>query len=187
MKHLLILEGSPRRAGNSTALSRAFSAALKGWTVETVRVCDKTVNGCLACDHCWSREGKPCVQRDDMNELCEQIERADAVVLATPMYYFSFPSRLKAVIDRLYPYCKDNRPRSIDGKSCMLLVCGATDVRDEFTPMVDTYRVLAHYLGWKDMGVLAADSLYERGAVEGTTWLEQAAALADKLNGGALL
>ena len=185
MKQLLVLEGSPRRGGNSAALAGAFCAALKGWQVERAAVCTMKIRGCAACEQCWTREGKPCVQRDDMNDLCLKIEAADAVVFATPMYYFGFPAQLKAAIDRLYPYCKGNCPRSIRGKRCFLLTCGATSEREEFDALLENYRILARYVGREDMGILAADSLYEKGAAEGTPWLAQAAALADRLAGGA--
>lgn len=183
MKKLLILEGSPRRKGNSTALADALEGALEGWTAQRVRVCEKTIHGCLACDRCWSRAGEPCIQRDDMNGLCVQIEAADAVAFVTPLYYFGFPAQLKAVIDRLYPYCRDGRPRSIAGKRCLLLCCGATEEREEFRALVENYRILARYLEWEDAGVLTADGLFERGAVEGTRWPAAAAALAAELNG----
>lgn len=182
MKQLLVLEGSPRVHGNSTALADAFCGALKGWQVKRIAVRNKQIHGCLACEQCWSRGGHPCVQPDDMNELCGRIEAADVIVLAAPMYYFGFPSKLKAVIDRLYPYCKENRPRSIEGKQCLLLTCGATSDPTEFSALLDNYRLLVRYLGWTDAGILAADSLYERGAIDGTSWLQQAAALAAQLS-----
>lgn len=182
MKRLLVLEGSPRRRGNSGALADVLCASLKDWQIQRVAVSTKKIGGCLACDRCWSRDGQPCVQGDDMNALCLEIEAADVVAFVTPMYYFGFPTQLKAVIDRLYPYCKDNRPRSISGKRCLLLACGATDDPEEFHPLLENYRVLARYLEWEDMGALAAHGVYERGAIEGTSWLGQAEALAEMLN-----
>ena len=182
MKRLLVLEGSPRRQGHSAALADALCGGLKDWQIQRVAVSARKIGGCLACDRCWSRDGQPCVQRDDMNALSLEIEAADVVAFATPMYYFGFPTQLKAVIDRLYPYCKDNRPRSISGKGCLLLACGATDDREEFQPLLENYRILARYLEWEDLGVLAAHGVYERGAIQGTHWLREAGALAEVLN-----
>ena len=42
-----------------------------------------------------------------MNCLIEELDRADRVILVTPIYFASLPSQTKAVIDRLQPYFWD--------------------------------------------------------------------------------
>ena len=104
-KNILILEGSPRSNGNSDMLAEAFAtgARAKGYDVSVIKVPGYKVNGCFACGMCWSM-GTPCVQSDDMEKIFPEIEQADMIVFASPLYFFSWPTQIKSVIDRLYPY-----------------------------------------------------------------------------------
>lgn len=70
MKKVLILEGSPRRSGNSTILSDEFARGAEeaGCSVEKLRAAGKKISGCLGCNACY-RNGGVCIQRDDMEEV----------------------------------------------------------------------------------------------------------------------
>lgn len=105
MKNVLILEGSARPNGNSCLLADEFArgAAEAGCTVEKIAVARKKVAGCLGCNAC-QRNGGSCVQRDDMPEIQEKMLDADVIVLASPIYFYSMPAQLKAVLDRSYAF-----------------------------------------------------------------------------------
>ena len=47
-----------------------------------------------------------CVQKDDQNEILEKIVNSDLIILSFPLYCYSMPSHLKALIDRLIPLSK---------------------------------------------------------------------------------
>lgn len=110
-------------------LAEAFAtgARAKGYEVSVIKVPGYKVNGCFACGMCWSM-GTPCVQSDDMEKIFPEIEQADMIVFASPLYFFSWPTQLKSVIDRLYPYTVEKSERSLTGKECVLLLAAATDV-----------------------------------------------------------
>ncbi|MDO4371901.1 MAG: flavodoxin family protein, partial [Clostridia bacterium] len=105
MKKILILEGSPRRNGNSAILSEEFARGAQeaGCSVERVRIADKKIAGCLGCNACYRNSGA-CIQKDDMAEVRERMLAADAIVLASPIYFYSMTAQLKAVIDRTYAF-----------------------------------------------------------------------------------
>lgn len=104
MKNVLILSGSPRKKGNSQRLCEAFKqgAEESGHAVQLVRLAERKIGYCLACDACMRNNGV-CVQKDDMAELLEAYARADVLVLATPVYFYGICAQLKTFIDRTYP------------------------------------------------------------------------------------
>ena len=99
---VLMLNGSPKAKGN-TALALAEMEkvfAQEGMEVETVQVGNLAVRGCIACNTC-AKNGK-CVFDDVVNELAPKFQEADALVVASPVYYASANATLVAVLDRLF-------------------------------------------------------------------------------------
>ena len=124
MKKVLILEGSPRLKGNSCILSDEFARGAEeaGCTVEKISAARKRVTGCFGCNACY-RNGGTCVQKDDMAEIREKLLDADVIVLASPIYFYSMTSQLKAVIDRSYAFFSQ-----LAGKTFYFIIsCAATD------------------------------------------------------------
>lgn len=98
----LIVFGSPHSVGATARLLQAFTAALPA--EETVTVIDCFARPPLPCRDCGGcREEIRCVQRD-LDDVYAALERADRLVIATPVYNRSFSAPLKALIDRLQPY-----------------------------------------------------------------------------------
>ena len=62
------------------------SAEAKGHHVALVRIMEKKIGFCLACDGCMRNGGK-CVQKDDMAAILDLYNKADVLVLATPVYF----------------------------------------------------------------------------------------------------
>ncbi len=97
---VLGLAGSPRRRGNT---ERLLDAALEGASekgAETEKVILDTLNiePCNSCYYC-SRTGQ-CVVRDDMDALYRKLQSADAVILASPVYFRGVTAQSKVMIDR---------------------------------------------------------------------------------------
>lgn len=99
---VLILNGSPRANGNTTAALAQMEAvfAQAGVQAETVQVGREPVRGCMACGGCF-RTGK-CVIDDVVNRLAPKFQEADGLVVASPVYYASANATLIAVLDRLF-------------------------------------------------------------------------------------
>lgn len=109
-KKLLVLAGSPRIKGNSTVLAaRAAEAArTSGMEVEIIHLCRLKIRPCYACDCC--KEGKKyCTLNDDMQGLYPKLLAADALILASPIYWFTYSAQLKCCIDRWYGLWNNNR------------------------------------------------------------------------------
>ena len=99
---VLILNGSPKSAGNTAIaieeMRKVF--AEEGVETEIVQVGTKDVRGCIACGRCG--ELGRCVFDDVVNEIAEKFEKADGLVVASPVYYASANATLIAVLDRLF-------------------------------------------------------------------------------------
>lgn len=102
-KRVLILSASPRKHGNSDVLCDQFMAGASesGHQVEKIFLRDKTINYCLGCGACLN--SKTCVQKDDMAEILDKMVKADAIVMATPVYFYCMNAQLKTLIDRTVP------------------------------------------------------------------------------------
>ncbi len=99
---VLILNGSPRKDGNTTVAIREMEEVFQksGVAVETVQIGNMDIRGCIACGSCAQR-GK-CVFDDAVNELAPKFEEADGLVIASPVYYASANATLIACLDRLF-------------------------------------------------------------------------------------
>lgn len=103
MKNVVIISSSPRAGGNSETLAKEFQrgAEAAGHNVEFISLRDYEFKYCIGCYAC-AKNGK-CFQNDGMNELSEKLVAADAIVFATPVYFYSMSGQLKVFIDRLVP------------------------------------------------------------------------------------
>ena len=99
---VLILNGSPRRDGNTSIAVREMVKIFEAENIETevVQVGTEAVRGCIACGKC-GETGK-CVFDDVVNEIAPKFEEADGLVVASPVYYASANATLIAVLDRLF-------------------------------------------------------------------------------------
>ncbi len=88
---ILVLNGSPHVNGPTSDMVNAFARGAReaGHAVTEVRVTQKNIRGCMACEYCHGKGNGVCIQRDDMQEICPEILSADMVVFASPIYYFT--------------------------------------------------------------------------------------------------
>ena len=101
-ERVLAILGSPRADGLSARMLDAFLTELpKGTAVTRISCYDRRPIPCDDCRYCYHREG--CSKRD-LDDFYAELEEADLVVIATPVYHLSFPAPLKALIDRLQRY-----------------------------------------------------------------------------------
>lgn len=177
MKNILILTGSARYNGNSEIMADTFADTTKksGHKVTKFRTAVKNIKGCFACDKCWTN-GRACAIDDDFKELQPLLEEADILVLASPLYWFSFSSHLKAAIDKLYAYSSKNKPLKI--KETVLLMCGEDDETKSFNGAIQTYKDIVDYMKWNNKGMVIATGVSAKGSVKNTSFLKDIEKLA---------
>lgn len=172
-KKVLVLVGSPRSGGNSDLMADAFikGAAGAGHEVVKVRADLKNIGGCKACDACYSK-GAACVFDDGFNEIAPLLESSDVIVMSTPVYWYTFPTQLKAVIDKMYALY--GAKRAITGKECAFMACAGDDGDAVFEGIAKSWEMIAGLLGWRDRGRLFVPGVYGVGEIEKTDALAQA-------------
>ena len=95
----LILNGSPRPAGNTVTLIRELKKHLEGEVVE-VSAFYSNIAPCVDCRGCWKTAR--CVVDDDMRVIYE--DDFDNVVVAAPVYYGTLPGSVLSLMSRLQPW-----------------------------------------------------------------------------------
>ena len=163
MKKILVVMGGGRPKGNTAQLVDAFVKGVEeaGHLVEKVSLLKTEVKGCLGCNVC--RYGKQCVQKDGFNELVPKIKGADLVVFASPLYFWTISSKLKAFIERFYCIAEEDadppygRYERYPVKDSALLMTSADEFFWTFEQAVSYYQfAVVNYIGVHDRGMVLA-------------------------------
>jgi multimeric flavodoxin WrbA len=168
---ILGIAGSPRRNGNTDLLLAEFlkGAVLKGAEVKTIHLNNLKIMGCLHCDSCF-KEGK-CKIQDDMQQIYVELEKADVIVLASPVQFSGPPAMVKAMIDRCQylwarkyvlkiPPLSRNRIRK-----GFLISVGGTRMSDTFEPTLIIVKTWFHVLEIEYAGELLFAKVDEKDAI----------------------
>lgn len=179
-KKIVVITGSPRKTGNSFAMTDAFikAAEAKNHTVTHFDAAMKNVGGCHACETCY-KTGKACSFDDDFNTIAPAILEADAVVFATPVYWYSIPAQIKGVIDKMFSFCVAGK--DVAGKECALITCCEEDDQSVMDGVRIPVERSAALLKWKMVGEVLIPGVLNAGDIEKTDGCKQAAALAEKI------
>jgi len=104
VKKVLVILGSPRRKGNSAKLAELIIKGAKSAKakVEIIYIQGMKIAPCKACDSCRKVRSKGCAIKDDMQELYPKVINADALVIASPVYWFNMSAQTKIFMDRLH-------------------------------------------------------------------------------------
>lgn len=102
-KNILIVSSSLSGTKNTKKICEQFEkGALESLNkVELLELKGKKINFCLGCNTC-QRNGGTCVYKDDAIEITDKMIKADVIVLASPVYFYSITGQMKTVIDRCY-------------------------------------------------------------------------------------
>ena len=166
-KKIVILNGSPRRKGNTSALVKAFTEGAKsaGHTVTELFLDSMNSHGCKGCFGAHSSKECPCVQRDDMNKIYPVVRECDVIVLASPLYYWNMSGQIRTAIDRLFALEEGdgNLLRGHGRASALLMAAEGHGFEDVLT----YYNHLMEHLKWNNLGHVLAGGNGDIGDIEG--------------------
>ena len=173
-----VLQGSPNTDGSTALLVDEFcrGARAAGHAVRVLNVAEMGISPCLGCVAC-GYEG-PCVQDDDMDVVRPEILASDAIVFATPLYYYGMTSQLKTVIDR---FCSSNS--SITNKRLRSVLIAVAWNADSWTfdALEAHYETLVRYLHLKDCGRLLGYGCGTPAMTRRSRFMKEAYALGQSL------
>jgi multimeric flavodoxin WrbA len=128
-RNLVILEGSPRKQGNTCVLAAQAAKAAKddGAEVTSFHLQSMKISPCNGCDGCV-RKNVYCTTEDDMQLIYPKLYAADALLLASPIYWFNYTAQLKTCMDRLYGLWNFDRDFLRDKPVGIILAYGDVDL-----------------------------------------------------------
>ncbi len=170
---VLGLQGSPRKKGNTDILLSKFlnQAEAAGAETITVNVPKKNIHPCIGCGNC-ERKGICSIQDDDMsNDMFSLLRRADAVVVASPIYFYSVTAQMKCLIDRSQTlWSRKYRLKLSDPRSGhrlgFLLSVGATKGANLFEGVQLTAKYFFDAIDAEYAGSITYRRIEERGDIE---------------------
>ena len=168
---VMIVNGSPRKGGYTSDMTALFRQGIEaaGGEVEEVFLRKAKITPCIGCFKCWVGEtAGRCIFSDEMDTIIERYLELDALVLASPMYYYTFSSLTKVFLERLFPTSRPgldkggslglgrNRPR-FPGKGpqkCVLIAtCGLHNPKTMHA-MVSTFDLVCDAISAEPAGKL---------------------------------
>ena len=149
---IIALLGSPRSGGNSSTIARRLVETAAGLGAETRvfelnRLNYRGCQGCYACKKNLDR----CILEDDLSEVLTAVKEADAVVLATPVYYGDISGQLKCFMDRTFSFLvpdyitNPNPSRLPPGKKLVFII---TQGQPDEGLFADIFPRYANFLKW---------------------------------------
>lgn len=134
----LIINGSPKKNGDTVALIDEFTQYLKG-EVKTIS-CFNNISPCNDCRYCWSYNG--CCLDDEMQEVYPFLDECDNVVLASPIWFSSLRGPLLNIASQIQTffaaeYFRKER-KSMKQKNGIILIVGA----ENGTELIPTQNAL---------------------------------------------
>jgi multimeric flavodoxin WrbA len=123
-KRVMIVLGSPRKNGSSAMLAEQAAAGVRacGAEAEMIYLHDITMDPCSACEACQTTTDADCIIEDELTELLPRLRQADAVLLASPVYWFTFSAQTKIFIDRAFYALNGPEGHALKGKQIGLVM-----------------------------------------------------------------
>ncbi len=128
MKNILVINGSPRKKGNTAMIGDYLIqySQKKGFSTETIYLYDYKFEACIDCRAC-KKHKLLCTVKDDMQQLYPKIDQADVLVFSTPIYWLAPTGKMKSFIDRIRPYFGHKK---LKGKSAITLMAAHSGSED---------------------------------------------------------
>lgn len=176
---ITVITGSPRKHGNSLAMTEAFCQEAEKWghIIKRFDAVSMNVSGCHACMTCY-KTGKACSFNQDFDAIASSILESDAIVFTTPVYWYSIPAQLKGVIDCLFSLVVGGK--DIAGKKWGLISCCEEQDMTVFDGVCKPLKRSATLMKWDFVGEVLIPGVLDEGEISKTDGCQQAAALAHK-------
>ncbi|MBI5847009.1 MAG: flavodoxin family protein [Nitrospirae bacterium] len=155
-KKIMVLISSPRKNGNTSTVATWFAEGAKeaGADVEMIDVTKlkSKFGGCIACMGCQKSDKFECQVDDEVKPVLARKPKADALVFATPTYFFGPSAQTKSIMDRMYSHIKFNSTQggyeqSLAHVKLGVIATAGGDIQPGLKLIDDTFRTVAGLLG----------------------------------------
>ena len=171
MKKIVFVQGSPRKHGNTRAVTALAMESARRCGAEVTEI-DATelefkVPGCLGCQKCQKSEEFSCAIGDSVGKAVATLPVYDVIVLSTPIYWWSYSAQLKIFIDRIYSlnkFSESGKHRSLlAGKKLALVATGGGPVENNLELLEHQWKNPADMLGCSFSSCLFPNVTVEAG------------------------
>jgi multimeric flavodoxin WrbA len=163
-KKVVAISGSPRSGFPN---KKSFTEKILNLLLEGINPADlkifyphkMNINYCTACMSCWFKTPGKCAVKDDMQFLKQEIEDANVIILASPVYVYGFSAPVKAVLDRCFSmfdpfiisdeegHCRHKRFKPREQTALLVSTCGFSE-RDNFDQISNHFRIICNSFAW---------------------------------------
>ena len=183
--HLAFLCASPRKNGNTHtlvdwAIAGATAAGATAEKIDLTRLKYKSL-GCVACMGCQKSREFKCVIRDGAQSVLARLPQADAIVFATPVYFFGPAAQLKVFLDRAFSWFKFNDAAGTStsalrrSTTLALIASAGGGLRAGLGLTRDTYKILATFTRCTYKTLLVPNAPAAQGALKSNAALRRKA------------
>lgn len=160
MKKATIVLGSPNIQGNTARLAGAMISGMESENIiikkyELSNLRD--VYHCTGCNACKQDDMHKCIFDDGLNDIISEVRDSDLLVIASPIYFFTFNSLTKAFIDRLFYSSEiDNDNNLLNGKKvALLLTYGLENIMESGAKnALQSFYDISKFVGLKIVGIV---------------------------------
>ncbi|MGL4607679.1 MAG: flavodoxin family protein [Eubacteriaceae bacterium] len=181
---IVAIMGSHRTGKNTQKAMDFFLNEIKGNHQTKVYNVNKiNVKHCLGCDYCLAHQGECVIKDDDMAKIYTDLETSDLLVIASPVYFSAFPSRLKMLVDRTQVlYNLKDTSIMKEKKLVVIGLGGAPHYPKQYQGVENTLEWYKKYLNCDEIGFVTFNHTDEVEALENEKSLEELIDLAHKIN-----
>ncbi len=182
---IVVILGSPRKKGNSSTLAESLINGAKesGAEVKTFFLQEMDIKPCNGCNVCQKNSEAGCVIDDDMQKIYPAVRTADAIVIASPIYWFNINAQTKLFIDRCYALIEHGRHAFRGKKFGLILVYGDSDTfRSGAINAIRSYQDIFRYVGAKISGLIYGSAMAAGQIRENEQIMKKAYNLGKKLS-----
>lgn len=170
---IVIVQGSARKPGNTRAVAAVTAAAARDHGAEVAEIDATALSfkapGCVGCQRCQHSDAFACAFNDEVAKSVATLPEYDAIVLATPLYWWSYSAQLKIFIDRMYSLSKISISGShkslLSGKTLALLATAGGPMEENLDLLEHQWRRPAAILGCPFVSCLFPNTPAEAGAL----------------------
>lgn len=174
-----VITGSPRKHGNSFAMTETFikEAEHCGHEIKRFDAAFMKIGSCHACMTCY-KTGKACSFNEEFDIIASSIVDSDAIVFTMPVYWYSIPAQIKGVIDCMFSLVVGGK--EVAGKKWGLITCCEEDDPTVMDGVRISMERTAALLKWELAGEVLIPGVLNEGEIKNTDGCKQAAELAYK-------
>ena len=164
-KQILIINGSPKKNGNTAALIEWFAEGAQSAGARTEIIPAAFLKykayGCLACRKCQALKEYECSVEDEGKEALKKMAKAETIVMATPLHFYGPSAQLKHIFDRMFSLYKwDNDAGTMEtplkGKTFLLIASAYEDIG--LDALEKPFKLTADYTGMNFASLLVPNA-----------------------------